>query len=123
MNLRLDRGHWQEDLNHVLPANPDYELHFGKGKQFLNNNGWADAFVGGWKLAAIASYHSGIWSTLGSSQSLGIFVNALPDVSGPVNNSNLHGGLGRNGKLGPYFNVANVHPVTDVGVQGTSSWP
>jgi outer membrane receptor protein involved in Fe transport len=121
LDMRLDRGHCQEDINHVLSVNSIYELPFGKGKTFLNNGGLTDAAVGGWKLAAIVSYHTGIWSTLGSSQSLGIFVNALPDVSGPVNNSNLHGGLGRNGKLGPYFNVANVHPVTDVGVQGNSS--
>src|ERR1700722_4380479 len=121
LNMRLDRGHCQEDMNHVLSVNSIYELPFGKGKQFVNNNGLADVFVGGWKLAAIASYHSGIWSTLGSSQSLGIFVNALPNVSGPVNNSSLHGGLGRNEKLGPYFNIQNVHPVTAVGVQGNSA--
>jgi outer membrane receptor protein involved in Fe transport len=121
LDMRLDRGHCQEDINHVLSVNSIYELPFGKGKTFLNNGALTDAVAGGWKLAAIVSYHTGIWSTLGSSQSLGIFVNALPDVSGPVNNSNLHGGLGKNGKLGPYFNVANVHPVTDVGVQGDSS--
>jgi outer membrane receptor protein involved in Fe transport len=121
LDMRLDRGHCQEDINHVLTVNSIYELPFGKGKAFLNNGGLTDAVAGGWKLAAIVSYHTGIWSTLGSSQSLGIFVNALPDVSGPVNNSDLHGGLGKNGKLGPYFNVGNVHPVTDVGVQGNSS--
>jgi outer membrane receptor protein involved in Fe transport len=121
LDMRLDRGHCQEDINHVLTVNSIYELPFGKGKAFLNNGGLTDAVAGGWKLAAIVSYHTGIWSTLGSSQSLGIFVNALPDVSGSVNNSNLHGGLGKNGKLGPYFNVGNVHPVTAVGVQGNSS--
>jgi hypothetical protein len=120
--MRLDRGHCQEDMNHVLVANSIYELPFGHGKQFLNNsNAVSEAFLGGWKVAAIASLHSGTWSTLGSSQSLGIFVNALPDVTGPVNNSSLHGGLGKNGKLGPYFNTQNVQPVTDVGVQGNSS--
>jgi hypothetical protein len=30
--------------------------------------GLTDAVVGGWKVAAIVSYHTGIWSTLGSSQ-------------------------------------------------------
>lgn len=121
LNMRLDRGHCQEDINHVFTANSIYELPFGRGKPFANSSRLLDAFVGGWKVAAIASFHSGIWSTLGSSQSLGIFVNALPDVTGPVNNSNLHSGLGRNGKLGPYFNTQNVVPVTDVGIQGNSS--
>jgi Carboxypeptidase regulatory-like domain len=121
LDMRLDRGHCQEDINHVVTANSIYELPFGRGKPYANSSGLLNAFVGGWKVAAIASFHSGVWSTLGSSQSLGIFVNALPDVVGPVNNSNLHGGLGRNGKLGPYFNTQNVVPVTDVGIQGNSS--
>jgi hypothetical protein len=38
-----------------------------------------------------------------------------------VNNSSLNGGLGKHGKLGPYFNTNNVQPVTAVGVQGNSS--
>jgi Carboxypeptidase regulatory-like domain len=121
LDMALDRGHCQEDMNHVLVANSIYELPFGKGKAFLNDSALTDAFIGGWKVAAIASLHSGYWSTLGSSQSLGIFVNALPNVTGPVNNASLHGGLGKNGKLGPYFNTQNVLPVTAVGVQGNSS--
>jgi hypothetical protein len=32
----------------------------------------------------------------------------------------LHGGLGRNGRLGPYFNTQNVVNLNAVGVQGTS---
>jgi hypothetical protein len=67
LDMRLDRGHCQEDINHVLSVNSIYELPFGKGKTFLNNGGLTDAAVGGWKLAAIVSYHTGIWSTLGSS--------------------------------------------------------
>lgn len=121
LNLDLDRGHCQEDMNQNFVANGIYELPFGSGKPYLNSGRLADALVGGWKVAAIGSLHSGPWLTLGSNQSLGIFVNALPDVSGPVNNSSLHGGLGKHGKLGPYFNTANVQPVTAVGVQGNAS--
>ncbi len=121
LNMRLDRGHCQEDMTQNLEANSIYELPFGRGKMFLNKGGLSDALVGGWKVAAIASLHSGPWETLGSNQSLGIFVNGLPNVTGPVNNSSLNGGLGKHGKLGPYFNVKNVQPVTAVGVQGNSS--
>jgi outer membrane receptor protein involved in Fe transport len=121
LDLDKDRGHCQEDMNQNLIANAIYELPFGRGKTFLNNGGLMDAVVGGWKLAAIASFHSGPWLTLGSNQSLGIFVNALPNVTGPVNNSSLHGGLGKNGKLGPYFNTQNVQAVTAVGVQGDAA--
>jgi hypothetical protein len=37
-----------------------------------------------------------------------------------VNNSSLHSGLGRHGRLGPYFNTQNVEPITAVGVQGNA---
>ena len=121
LNMRLDRGHCQEDLSHNFVANTIYELPFGQSKTFLNHGGLVNQVVGGWKLVAIASLHSGPWATLGSNQSLGIFVNGLPDVTGPVNNKDLNGGLGKHGKLGPYFNTANVVPVTGVGVQGNSS--
>jgi hypothetical protein len=120
LDLDLDRGHCQEDLNHNLVANAIYELPFGQGKAFLNHNALLDQVVGGWRLAAIAAYHTGYWSTLGSNQNLGIFVNALPDVTGPVNNSKLHS-LGKNLRLGPYFNTQNVVPVTQEAVQGNAA--
>ena len=121
LNLKLDRGHCDTDLNHNLVANAIYELPFGKGKRFLSNGGLLDAAVGGWRVSTIASLHSGPWFTLGSNQNLGIFVNGLPNVTGAVNNSSLHGGLGKNGRLGPYFNTQNVVPVTATAVQGNAS--
>lgn len=120
LNLSADRGHCAWDMEQNLTANSIYELPFGRGKTFLNQGGLSDAVVGGWKFAAIAGIRSGPWLTLGSSQSLGTFVGALPTVTGPVNNKSLNGGLGKNGKLGPYFNTANVQKITTVGVQGNS---
>lgn len=121
LDMRLDRGHCQEDMNQNLIANGIYELPFGRGKSWVNRGGVMDAIVGGWKLAGIASLHTGPWETLGSNQNLGIFVNALPDVTGPVNNSSLHSGLGKHGRLGPYFNTQNVHAMTAEGIQGDAS--
>ncbi len=133
LNMRLDRGHCQLDLNQNLVANAIYELPFGQGKAFLNHGGFVDALVGGWRVADITSIHSGPWETLGGTQNLGIFVNALPNVTGPINNSSLHSGLGKHGRLGPYFNTKNVTDVTapagtpnagqanQVGIQGNAS--
>ena len=121
LNLRQDRSHCDTDLNQNLVANAIYELPFGQGKAYLNTGGWLNQLVGGWKVATIASLHSGPWLTPGSNQNLGIFVNALPNVSGPINNSSLHGGLGRHGRLGPYFNKQNVTAETGEAVQGTGS--
>jgi outer membrane receptor protein involved in Fe transport len=120
LNLNADRGHCAWDLHQNLTANTVYELPFGKGKAFINQGGLSDVVLGGWKLAVIASLRSGPWLTLGSSQSLGTFVNALPNVIGPVVNKSLHGGLGKNGYLGPYFNTQNVTKITTVGVQGNA---
>ena len=133
LNMRLDRGHCQLDLNQNLVANAIYELPFGQGKTFLNHGGIVDALVGGWRIADITSIHSGPWVTLGGVQNLGIFVNALPTVTGPVNNSSLHSGLGKHGRLGPYFNTQNVTNViapagtpnagtaNAIGIQGNAS--
>ena len=121
LDLRLDRGHCDTDLNHNFIANAIYELPFGKDKPFLNNNALLNAAVGGWRISTIANIHSGPWFTLGSNQNLGIFVNGLPDVTGPVNNSALHSGLGKHGYLGPYFNTQNVVPVTGTSIQGNAS--
>jgi hypothetical protein len=120
LNLRADRGHCAWDMHQNLTGNGIYELPFGKGRAFMNQGGLTDAVLGGWKLAAIAALRSGPWLTLGSSQALGTFVNALPNATGPVNNKSLNGGLGKNGKLGPYFNTANVQKITTIGVQGNS---
>ncbi len=120
LNLSLDYGHCALDLNQLFTANGLYQLPFGHGKPFLNGNRLLDETVGGWELSGIASIHSGPWETLGSNQNLGIFVNALPNVSGRINNSDLHSNLGRRFRLGPYFNTQNVTAVTAEGVQGNA---
>jgi hypothetical protein len=120
LDLSLDYGHCTYDQNQRLSANSVYELPFGEGKQFLNKGALANAVLGGWEVSAIATFYTGPWFTLGSNQNLGSFVNALPEVTSPVNNSSLHSGLGRHGRLGPYFNTQNVEPITAVGVQGNA---
>jgi hypothetical protein len=120
VNMHLDYSHCTEDINDIFTANGIYELPFGHGKMFLNKSTLADEIVGGWKFAGIATLRTGPWTTLGSQQNIGFFDGALPDLSGPLNNHSLHGGLGRNGKLGPYFNTQNVVNLSAVGVQGGS---
>jgi outer membrane receptor protein involved in Fe transport len=122
IDMHLDRGHCAEDISDLFTANGIYELPFGRSKAYLNNRALTDAFVGGWKVAGIAQLRTGPWETLGSNQNVGFFDNSLPNVIGPVNNHSLHGGLGRHGRLGPYFNTQNVVPVHGIGVtaQGNS---
>jgi hypothetical protein len=118
--MHLDYGHCTEDISDIMSINGIYELPFGRGKALLNKSAITDLLVGGWKVAGIATLRTGPWTTLGSQQNIGFFDGALPDVTGPVNNNSLHGGLGRNGRLGPYFNTGNVVNLSAIGVQGLS---
>jgi hypothetical protein len=120
--MSLDRGHSLFDLNHSLTASAIYDLPFGRGKVLLNRSGFVNAVAGGWQVSTIIAIHSGAWQTLASIQNLGFFVIPLPNVIGPINNSSLHSGLGKNGKVGPYFNVNNVQLISADGVQGDSGW-
>lgn len=120
LDLQLDWGHCSYSLDQNFTANAVYQLPFGKGRTFLNRGGWSDAVVGGWELSGIASALSGAWHTLGGNQNLGLFVNSLPDVTGPVNNTSLFSGIGKNHKLGPLFNTQNVQLVSQTGVQGNA---
>ncbi len=120
VNMHLDYSHCTEDINSIFTANGIYELPFGQGKMFLNSGALKNAIAGGWKIAGISTLRTGPWTTLGSQQNIGFFDGALPDLTGPVNSNSLHGGLGRNFKLGPYFNIQNVVNLSAVGVQGNS---
>jgi len=120
VNMHLDYSHCTEDINSIFTANGIWELPFGHGKAFLNNGAVMDAVVGGWKFAGISTLRTGPWTTLGSSQNIGFFDGGLPNLTGPVNSSSLHSGLGRNFRLGPYFNTQNVVNISAVGVQGNS---
>jgi hypothetical protein len=116
VDMHLDRGHCAEDITDLFTANGIYELPFGRGKAFLNKGNLTNAVVGGWKVAGIATLRTGPWITLAGNQNVGFFDQSWPDVTGPVNNQSLHGGLGRNGRLGPYFNTQNVVNVSGIGV-------
>ena len=120
LDLQLDWGHCAYSLDQNFIANAVYQLPFGKGRSFLNHGGFTDAFVGGWEVSGIASALSGAWHTLGGNQNLGLFVNTLPNVTGPVNNTSLFSGIGKNHKLGPLFNTQNVQLESATGVQGNA---
>lgn len=120
LDLKLDWGHCSYSLDQNFTANAVYQLPFGKGRTFLNHGGWVNALAGGWEVSGIASALSGAWLTLGGVQNLGLFVNSLPNVTGPVNHTSLFKGIGKHHKLGPLFNTQNVVPVTATGVQGNA---
>ncbi|HKD06781.1 MAG TPA: carboxypeptidase-like regulatory domain-containing protein [Bryobacteraceae bacterium] len=48
------------DQKHTSSVSFNYQLPFGKGKQFLNSGGVVNAFVGGWQLAGVETVKSGL---------------------------------------------------------------
>ncbi|QNI37956.1 TonB-dependent receptor [Edaphobacter albus] len=55
------------DTKHIFSFSGYYDLPFGRGKQFGGNiNRFADLALGGWKLGAVASLHSGMPVTVAS---------------------------------------------------------
>jgi Carboxypeptidase regulatory-like domain len=58
-NLRFDRGLSGFDIRSRFVFSPVYELPFGKGKQFLNSNRYADWFLGGWEVSGIVTLQTG----------------------------------------------------------------
>lgn len=58
-NPRLQYGRTDFDRTHTFNANLIYELPFGKGKSFLNGNGWTDLLFGGFQFTSIVIFSSG----------------------------------------------------------------
>jgi hypothetical protein len=58
-DLRGEKAYSIQDIPHTLSISYLYELPFGKGKQFLNHNGFLDRVVGGWEIGGIQRYQSG----------------------------------------------------------------
>ncbi|HEY4764965.1 MAG TPA: TonB-dependent receptor [Candidatus Sulfotelmatobacter sp.] len=52
-------GNSNFDVRNALKGSLVYQLPVGKGKRFVNNNPYLDAFVGGWQTSATMVVHSG----------------------------------------------------------------
>lgn len=59
LGLKFEYGASNTDVRSRFTFSPQYELPFGKGKQFLNHGGLADQLVGGWKADAIFQVQTG----------------------------------------------------------------
>jgi hypothetical protein len=59
LGLKFEYGASVTDVRNRFTFSPQYELPFGKGKQFLNHGGFVDELVGGWKSTAIFQVQTG----------------------------------------------------------------
>ena len=56
----LEYGIGRLDQPHVIKLNTVYELPWGPGRPWLNSGGVASHVFGGWRIAAVQSYSSGL---------------------------------------------------------------
>lgn len=60
-NLAADKGPSDYNLSQLFVFSGIYSLPVGRGRQLLSNaHGLAQGFLGGWSIATITSYHSGL---------------------------------------------------------------
>ncbi len=99
-NPGLDYTRADYDQTHVINVNGIYELPFGKGRRFLNNNRWVDYVIGGWQLGGILRISSGAPIT-------------FTDARGTLNRS------GRSGRQTALTNLSDKELKKLVGVWNT----
>jgi hypothetical protein len=101
-NLRAERGRSNFDVRHRLSASYSYDLPFGKGRQFLADEGWASTILSGWQTFGVVTVQSGrpftvaLLSELDNSGTgrsiLGFGANDRPNVVGNPNVANRSAG-------------------------------
>ena len=72
-NIGLNRGNASSDIRRQWAMSATYEIPIGKGKAFMNRGGISDAVLGGWQLASLLTFRTGIPFTVTTS---GIITNA-----------------------------------------------
>jgi hypothetical protein len=58
-NPNVDYGLSLLDMRHKLVLSPIVDLPFGDGRAYLNQRGWLDYLVGGWRVSAVVLMQSG----------------------------------------------------------------
>jgi hypothetical protein len=126
-NPRANYGNSNFDQRHAVKGSVIYDLPFGRGRTFLNNNSILDAILGGWQTAATLVAHSGQPFTvvMASSNSKALGGSQYPNVVGDWHLSNqsirawyntaafalpavgTFGNERRNSLVGPGLNVIN----------------
>ncbi len=114
-NLDRDYGSASFDRRHTFTTLATYDLPFGHGKHFATSN-WADKFVGGWNIAGVWTYGTGLpldVANFNSCQEFGqgaVFGNCSAYI--PVNNKVMNASVHRDpttGALTMFSNSAAVN--------------
>lgn len=74
-NRRLEKSIGRFDQTHAVKLSTIFELPFGKGRRWMNQGGFVNQILGGWRIGAIQSYFSGFPIQLSRNNPLPIFNN------------------------------------------------
>jgi hypothetical protein len=108
-DMRLSYGPTLFDLRNVVHINGTYDLPFGKGKPFANNNAVLDRVVGGWTVGTIFTFQSGAPFLLqGGIDTFNDYADGGVVLNG-VTQSQLQGSVGKYPIAGT-TNIAFVNP-------------
>ncbi len=86
-NLKLDKTISAQNLTNQFSLSYLYQLPFGKGRKFLNNNRALDLIVGGWQVGAIQRYSSGQPVAFGCASPIPYYQNCIEYTAGPASNN------------------------------------
>ncbi|HZL26183.1 MAG TPA: TonB-dependent receptor [Acidobacteriaceae bacterium] len=83
-NLRLEKAVSVQNIPQTLSLSYLYQLPFGKGRMFVNNNRALDLLVGGWEVGAIQRYESGQNISFGCTSGIPYYQNCVAFTEGPA---------------------------------------
>ena len=104
-NTSYTNASW--DIRHNVVTGFNYELPFGRGKQYgANMNKFVDAVAGGWQTNGILTLHTGNPYTLRANGCQGVWAGCSPNLVSAGASANAAPSGGRNPN--EWFNIANV---------------
>ena len=105
VNLHNDKAYSVQDIPQNFSLSYLYQLPFGKGRKFLDNNRVLDYLIGGWQIGAIQHYSSGQPIDFGCASGIPYYQNCIEYTAGPasLNGTDFASQAYRNNKEGPNF--------------------
>jgi hypothetical protein len=85
-NLKLDKAVSVQNTPQAFSLSYLYQLPFGKGRKYLNDNHALDLLVGGWQVGAIQRYQSGQPIGFGCASGIPFYQNCISYDYGPASN-------------------------------------
>ena len=83
-DLKLDKAVSVQNLTNELSLSYLYQLPFGKGRRWVNQNRALDLLIGGWQVGAIQRYSSGQPINFGCASAIPYYQNCITYTAGPA---------------------------------------